>query len=157
MGHATEISRYVWQTKYRCANERGVVDSWRRFARALAEEGTAQEFMLTDYALELWQPAKGAVQPAGFITAVELPLTAHLAVQAALQPFMDNAILTIINVPESCPFDEFKRIYDLAYERGLKGCTAFRPNPVTGGTEQRRHRRGGAALLRLRARGGLNA
>jgi ribonucleoside-diphosphate reductase alpha chain len=30
------------------------------------------------------------------------------------------------------PFDEFKRIYDLAYDMRLKGCATFRPNPVTG-------------------------
>jgi ribonucleoside-diphosphate reductase alpha chain len=24
------------------------------------------------------------------------------------------------------------QIYDLAYDLGLKGCTTFRPNPVTG-------------------------
>ena len=29
-------------------------------------------------------------------------------------------------------FEEFKQIYDLAYDMGLKGCTTFRPNPVTG-------------------------
>ena len=23
-------------------------------------------------------------------------------------------------------------IYDLAYDKGLKGCTTFRPNPITG-------------------------
>jgi ribonucleoside-diphosphate reductase alpha chain len=35
-------------------------------------------------------------------------------------------------VPENCPIDEFSRIYDLAYDLELKGCTTFRPNPVTG-------------------------
>jgi len=30
-----------------------------------------------------------------------------------------------------CPFSEFRRIYDLSYETGLKSCTSFRPNPVT--------------------------
>jgi ribonucleoside-diphosphate reductase alpha chain len=52
--------------------------------------------------------------------------------QAALQPFVDNSISKTINVPERCPFSEFRHIYDLAYDRGLKGCTTFRPNPVTG-------------------------
>jgi len=52
--------------------------------------------------------------------------------QAALQPFVDNSISKTINVPEHCPFDEFKRIYDLAYDMHLKGCATFRPNPVTG-------------------------
>jgi ribonucleoside-diphosphate reductase alpha chain len=49
-----------------------------------------------------------------------------------LQPFVDNSISKTINVPEQCPFDEFKQIYDMAYDMGLKGCTTFRPNPVTG-------------------------
>jgi ribonucleoside-diphosphate reductase alpha chain len=33
---------------------------------------------------------------------------------------------------ETMTFDELKQIYDLAYDMGLKGCTAFCPNPVTG-------------------------
>ena len=33
---------------------------------------------------------------------------------------------------ENCPFDDFKWIYDLAYDMHLKGCATFRPNPVTG-------------------------
>jgi len=101
--------------------------------KVLTEDGTPKEFLLTDHALELWRAAarKSGV-PDGFITTAELPVTAHLAMQAALQPFVDNSISKTINVPQSCPFDEFKRIYDLAYDQGLKGCTTFRPNPVTG-------------------------
>jgi len=38
----------------------------------------------------------------------------------------------LINVPEALPFEEFRKIYDLAHASGLKGCTTFRPNPVTG-------------------------
>jgi ribonucleoside-diphosphate reductase alpha chain len=52
--------------------------------------------------------------------------------QAALQPFVDNSISKTINVPMEYPFSQFQRIYDLAYDKGLKGCTTFRPNPVTG-------------------------
>ena len=52
--------------------------------------------------------------------------------QAALQPFVDNSISKTINVPENTPFDEFRQIYDMAYDMGLKGCTTFRSNPVTG-------------------------
>jgi len=70
--------------------------------------------------------------PNGFVTTFELAVGAHLDMQAALQPFVDNSISKTLNVPENCPFDEFRRIYDLAYDKGLKGCTTFRPNPVTG-------------------------
>jgi len=100
--------------------------------KVLTEDGTPKEFLLTDHALELWRAAKRAGTPDGFVTTAELPVTAHLAMQAALQPFVDNSISKTINIPQSCPFDEFKRIYDLAYDQGLKGCTTFRPNAVTG-------------------------
>ncbi len=102
--------------------------------KVLAEDGTPKEFVLTDYAFELWRATIGAPTPApdGFVTTAELPVRAHLDIQAALQPFVDNSISKTINVPENCPFDDFKRIYDLAYDMRLKGCTTFRPNPVTG-------------------------
>ena len=106
--------------------------SYRR--KVLAEDGSQKEFLLTDRALELWRAAKGSAAGTSdaFVTAADLPVTAHLAMQAALQPFVDNSISKTINVPQNCPFDDFKHIYDLAYDQGLKGCTTFRPNPVTG-------------------------
>ena len=56
----------------------------------------------------------------------------HLDMQAALQPFIDNAISKTITIPEDYPFEVFRSLYDVAFERGLKGCTTFRPNQVTG-------------------------
>ena len=102
--------------------------------KVLAEDGTPKEFLLTDYAFELWRATSGALTPApdGFVTTADLPVSAHLDMQAALQPFVDNSISKTINVPEHCPFDDFKRIYDLAYDMHLKGCATFRPNPATG-------------------------
>jgi ribonucleoside-diphosphate reductase alpha chain len=101
--------------------------------RILDENGHPREFLLTDYAVALWRSATGqSGVPEAFIAADDVPVRAHLAMQAALQPFIDNSISKTINVPEQCPFDEFKGIYDLAYDMGLKGCTTFRPNPVTG-------------------------
>jgi ribonucleoside-diphosphate reductase alpha chain len=52
--------------------------------------------------------------------------------QAALQPFVDNAVSKTINVPRDYPFDKFKALYREAYQLGLKGCTTFRENPVSG-------------------------
>ncbi len=100
----------------------------------LTEDGRSKRFVLTDYALDLWRRQTGlpSKTPFGFITAAELPITAHIQMQAALQPFVDNSIAKTINVPESTPFNEFKQIYDMAYDMGLKGCTTFRSNPITG-------------------------
>jgi ribonucleoside-diphosphate reductase alpha chain len=102
--------------------------------KVLAADGTPKEFLLTDYAFELWHTSTGAPAkaPDGFVTTADLPVRAHLDMQATLQPFVDNSISKTINVPEHCPFDDFKRIYDLAYDMRLKGCTTFRPNPMMG-------------------------
>ncbi len=102
--------------------------------KVLVENGAARDFMLTDYALRRWRESSSEAKglPSGFVTASELPVRAHVAMQAALQPFVDNSISKTINVPPNCHFSEFKQIYDLAYDQGLKGCTTFRPNPITG-------------------------
>jgi ribonucleoside-diphosphate reductase alpha chain len=100
----------------------------------LGADGLPKQFVLTDYAVNLWRETAGAAggMPDGFVTATGLPVRAHLDMQAALQPFVDNSISKTINVPVNCPFSEFTQIYDLAYDLQLKGCTTFRPNPVTG-------------------------
>ena len=50
--------------------------------------------------------------------------------QATLQAFVDNSISKTINVPRKTTFSEFAPIYRLAYDKGLKGCTTFRPTAV---------------------------
>jgi ribonucleoside-diphosphate reductase alpha chain len=104
--------------------------SYRR--KILDETGTSKDFLLTDHAVALWRAEGATGLPIGFCTASELPVRAHLDMQATLQPFIDNSISKTINVPETYPFHDFQRIYDLAYDMGLKGCTTFRPNPITG-------------------------
>ena len=52
--------------------------------------------------------------------------------QAALQPYVDSAISKTINCPEAMSFAAFRDVYLEAYDKGLKGCTTYRPNPVTG-------------------------
>jgi ribonucleoside-diphosphate reductase alpha chain len=103
--------------------------------KVLGVDGSAKQFILTDYALNLWRRSsevRVTERPQGFVCGEELPVRAHLEMQAALQPFVDNSIAKTINVPQDCPYLEFRQVYDIAYDRGLKGCTTFRPNPVTG-------------------------
>ena len=52
--------------------------------------------------------------------------------QAAIQPYVDNAISKTINIPADLDFPAYQSVFESAYAMGLKGCTAFRPNPVTG-------------------------
>src|SRR5581483_9152421 len=52
--------------------------------------------------------------------------------QAALQRHVDSSISKTINCPADIGFEAFKDVYLEAYALGLKGCTTYRPNPVTG-------------------------
>jgi ribonucleoside-diphosphate reductase alpha chain len=101
--------------------------------RVLELDGRYTEHPLTDYALHRWRAQRGAGKPSSaFVDTRALNPAAHLGMQAALQPFVDNSISKTINVPRDYRFEDFKEIYQQAYHMGLKGCTTFRPNPVTG-------------------------
>jgi len=101
--------------------------------RLLARDGSYETHELIDYAMAVWRQMRGAEPPpATFVRAHQLGPEAHLAMQAALQPHVDSAISKTINVRRECAFEDFKDIYRRAHELGLKGCTTFRPNPVTG-------------------------
>jgi ribonucleoside-diphosphate reductase alpha chain len=105
---------------------------YRRRVRTM--EGTPVSIPAVDYACALYRrmgQAPGALPPA-FVTANEVPPEAHLEMQAALQAHVDSAISKTINVPSTLAFDAFRALYERAYALGLKGCTVFRPNPVTG-------------------------
>jgi len=103
--------------------------------RALLDaEGNRQRYRIKDYAWRKWRDQVGdhASPPAHFVTTAELPARAHLDMQAALQPYVDNAVSKTVNVAEDYPYEAFKDLYMEAFDLGLKGCTTFRPNPVTG-------------------------
>ena len=72
------------------------------------------------------------VLPPAFVTAAELTPSEHVAMQAAVQPHIDSAISKTINCPADISFEDFQSVYLDAYRRGLKGCTTYRPNAVTG-------------------------
>lgn len=90
-------------------------------------------YHVADYAFQLWreQHNDNSLPPA-WIDAHALSPEAHLHMQAAIQPYIDNAISKTINLPVDFPFNQLTDIYTLAYSLGLKGCTIFRPNPITG-------------------------
>ena len=100
--------------------------------RVLGTDGGYRVHRVVDYACQLWRQQKGDGLPPAFVEARQIDPLAHLLMQAALQPFVDNAISKTINVAADIPFDRFEDLYRQAHALGLKGCTVFRPNPVTG-------------------------
>ncbi|HEY5604063.1 MAG TPA: adenosylcobalamin-dependent ribonucleoside-diphosphate reductase [Gammaproteobacteria bacterium] len=100
----------------------------------LNEDGGSSQFTLTDYAYQLWQNAHGPSDRVldVFATAYQLTPDKHIAMQALIQHYVDNAVSKTINIPRDYSYQEYESVYMLAYQQGLKGCTTFRPNPVTG-------------------------
>jgi ribonucleoside-diphosphate reductase alpha chain len=91
------------------------------------------EYELDDYAYNLWQETYADKPlPAAFMNISDIQPEDHLAMQAALQPYVDNAISKTINVPVECEIERFMTLYETAYEMGLKGCTTYRPTDVRG-------------------------
>ncbi len=110
------------------------VYDWRCRRTVRAADGGLVVYETQDYAYALFRARHGerAPLPPFFVTAAELPPTDHLAMQSVLQNHVDNAISKTINVPQALDFPAFGDLYRHAYRLGLKGCTVFRPNPVTG-------------------------
>ncbi|GAK44441.1 ribonucleoside-diphosphate reductase, adenosylcobalamin-dependent [Tepidicaulis marinus] len=106
--------------------------SYRRKVRLA--DGSTREEEVVDYALAEYRALHGADAPLpeAFTTAQDLTPDAHIAVQAAVQPYIDSSISKTINCPADISFEAFKDIYTSAYKAGLKGCTTYRPSEVRG-------------------------
>jgi ribonucleoside-diphosphate reductase alpha chain len=97
-------------------------------------DGSEKTVAVEDHAHHLFRERFGshAALPAAFVSAPQIAPEAQLELQTALQRYVDSAISKTVSVPADCDFAAFRDIYERAYALGLKGCTAFRPNPVTG-------------------------
>jgi ribonucleoside-diphosphate reductase alpha chain len=105
-----------------------------RYRRRIRQpDGSLQDHEVVDYACQLWQNEHGQeTLPPAFIDAHALSPQLHLQMQAVIQPYVDNAISKTINIPADFAMADYQSVFEQAYRMGLKGCTAFRPNPVTG-------------------------
>ncbi|MDX2258104.1 MAG: adenosylcobalamin-dependent ribonucleoside-diphosphate reductase [Hyphomicrobiaceae bacterium] len=110
------------------------VFSFKAQRRILGADGESAAAIVEDYAHALFrrQFGEAAPLPPAFITTETLTPQEHLAMQAAVQVHVDSSISKTINCPAGISFEDFKSIYLDAYDQGLKGCTTYRPNPVTG-------------------------
>ncbi len=102
--------------------------------QVLQADGTNKSSTVEDYAYGLFRSRKGGSKslPDYFVSAGDLSPLEHLKMQAVLQPFVDSAISKTLNCAESISMAEFEEIYLEAFRLGLKGCTTYRPNEITG-------------------------
>lgn len=97
-------------------------------------DGSKKAIQVEDHAWRQYRHLGGDVNklPDYFVTALEMSATDHMAMSAAVQPFVDTAISKTVNVPANYLFDSFENLYMEAWRHGLKGITTYRPNSVLG-------------------------
>ena len=110
------------------------VFAWTHTRNVLLPDGGRRAETVENHAYRLFREIHGpdAPLPDYFVDAQTLQPADHLAIQAAAQRHIDSSISKTINCPEDLSFDAFKDVYAQAYALGCKGCTTYRPNPITG-------------------------
>ncbi|WP_221938772.1 adenosylcobalamin-dependent ribonucleoside-diphosphate reductase [Mycobacterium sp. KBS0706] len=110
------------------------VFAWTHTRNVLLPDGSRRAETVENHAYRLFREIHGAEAPLPdyFVDAQTLQPSDHLAIQAAAQKHIDSSISKTINCPEDLSFDAFKDVYAQAYALGCKGCTTYRPNPITG-------------------------
>jgi ribonucleoside-diphosphate reductase alpha chain len=121
------------------------------YQRAILQpDGSRELEEVSDYAYGLYGRLKGedaALTPA-FVDAQSLEPSGHVVMQAAVQKFVDSSVSKTINLPADITFEAFRDVYLQAYEMECKGCTTYRPNPVTGAVLEARGGGAGTATYR---------
>jgi ribonucleoside-diphosphate reductase alpha chain len=100
----------------------------------LMPDGSRREEQVSDYAYRMFRKMYGdeAKLPDSFVDAQSLSPGDHVAMQAAVQKYVDSSISKTINCPVDISFEDFKDVYMKAWDSGCKGCTTYRPNDITG-------------------------
>lgn len=82
------------------------------------DTGEQKTFNLKDYAYNFWQ-VKGR-------TADEISVQDHVDMLNIASNLVDSSVSKTCNVGDQVTFEEFKNVYEQAYEGGASGCTTFR-------------------------------
>lgn len=119
--------------------------------------GLCREEMVYDYAVlalgeEFWEDKiKAEKEKIEFYgkTIFDLTVEEHLSIMAIFAKYVDSSISKTINIPNDYVYEDFKKVYETAYDTGfIKGLTTYRvgtmtnvlsvdPSPVSKGIPQR--------------------
>jgi ribonucleoside-diphosphate reductase alpha chain len=108
--------------------------AWTYVRRKREPDGRRTGHEVQDPAWRLYRALGGDPQhlPPAFVGALEMSPQDHVAMMAAVQPFVDTAISKTVNVPADCPYEDFQGLYLQAWRARLKGLATYRPNTIRG-------------------------
>lgn len=111
---------------------------YTRRIRTKSDPDVYVEQEVYDYAWGLWQSLirndkesvikylKGELTaPDFFITAADIKPQDAIDIQSIFQNYVDQSISKTLNLPKETTFDEYKDLFEYAYNKGLKGFTTF--------------------------------
>lgn len=107
----------------------------RRVKMGGQDDSCAKIVEMQDYAYGAWKDItnNNIVNHDIFVTALDLPVSAHLEVLKTINFHVDMSSSKTINIPTEYSFEDTKSVYDYCWENGVKGCTIFRPNDIRKG------------------------
>ena len=108
--------------------------AWQYRRRKRGADGGWQDYAVEDHAFRLFRHLAGvrAPLPEAFVSALEISAADHLAMAAAVAPYVDSSISKTVNVAADYPYEDFRGLYAAAWKAGLKGLATYRPNAVVG-------------------------
>lgn len=102
----------------------------------IMEDGSKQMFRMRPYSYLAYEQVHGATKaedlPEYFVTTDQCSVEDHLNIQAVVQKYVDSAVSKTVNIPADYSYEQFQAVYLKAHALGLKGCTTYRPNDITG-------------------------
>ncbi len=117
--------------------------AWKYKRKMRQADGSFKEFeQVEDYGYRLYKEVHGLTDeddeeitrvglPNHMVTTNDLTVRDHLVMQAVCQEYVDASISKTINCPKEMTFEDFKEVYDDAYDMNLKGCTTYRPSEIS--------------------------
>jgi ribonucleoside-diphosphate reductase alpha chain len=90
------------------------------------EQDENAEWVQTIGSAAVLMPGRFTKIPDYFVTANDLSVEEHIAMQAAAQKYIDSSISKTVNAPNSHTVEDVDKLYMLCYDSGLKGISYFR-------------------------------
>lgn len=104
------------------------------------DENQKQTVHMMDYAYQKWQEMKSIknsdllsdFKKECFKTVKDLKVEDHINMLGVVSKWVDMSVSKTINIPENYEYEDYKNVFCQCWEKGIKGCTVYRPNKIRG-------------------------